>query len=798
MAEIVPVKTEDINKYETKKFTTNAPNQSTSEIKPIDQSYTPEYTEMMLLSGNPDQMAEASAAVSAGSNIELVESGIEAANNLRNDVSNSIKNNLNDLSNIKSLDDFIEYLKRNGATLQTHIFDFNEAVIKFLEGIKDGIETSFANTSATQLEMYGALDPSERDSALEGVAANVAKDNTGEAYDRFWQSDLGKEINDKSYVKEEGAISALTKGGTTMGLYVLASLTPPGWFASAMAVTGESAENTLSEGGNINDAIVNAAPVALLDMGLNIIGGGAISKPIKNSFKKTAVKEVSAAEDISSSIWNKELRSLSNDIEKYEREANSLANETKQLEKQRDILKKQLEKKGNSIEISNQINQITEKIKENNGKLMGAISQRDSKKIEVEKILNDLHQEKESLANNILEKHRNRNQAEENRLSQINTNLERYKVEIDQLQDEINQLIARRQLLRQEMQQLGYSSRLNNEIVSLTREITDKNGKLLEKLSARTQNEIMLQTIEKNALHDDKYFEKIIDSLDPTNESAMQFLRKLSNVSDDNNGILINIINDTQGFYQSNSANSFYRYIHIGKLHQAWDDVDTLIHELGHYLHDATLSFAKPSNYSDIVSRARVISTRNNKALELANNSLRRRGARNEEAIAEMIRETEKELLEKNIDPVTARLLARLDVDANFFKESLKSNMDKAKNTIMQSTGSSVDRGNYHMALSAKTDRLGRLNQIYSPQLDDILDAVYGGTRKDLNKRSLKHIYSHSEEYYLTEEAQFKEMIANFIVLKVRGNTHDLQVLKETFGDEFYNMLDDTFNRIMS
>ena len=36
-------------------------------------------------------------------------------------------------------------------------------------------------------------------------------------------------------------------------------------------------------------------------------------------------------------------------------------------------------------------------------------------------------------------------------------------------------------------------------------------------------------------------------------------------------------------------------------------------------------------------------------------------------------------------------------------------------------------------------------------------------------------------------------MIADFSALKVTGNEHDLQMIRDMFGEDFYNMLDETY-----
>lgn len=313
MGTIKPVDVDSIN-Y-------NPPTPSSSSANNnVDSIITPEYEQMMLLSGDVEQMELAANSVSAGSNIEAAV-----------EIQSAVQNNITELLSIRTFDDLQEYISHNIATLQTHINSAREAVMKLLENMGDGITGAFAASSAAQLESYGVLDPNDRESTLQEVAEGIAVDHTKEYWDNYWNSDEGKTIDANSYLKHDGIFNEGIKGATTIIGYIAMSITPPGWLASAASVAGESYESTIQNGGTLNDAYVNAAPAVAIDGLLNIVGGKTVGQvlrnaaaPIKNSVKTAYEEAINAAKnfefpklgdvaskagataiDIPSTIWNK-------------------------------------------------------------------------------------------------------------------------------------------------------------------------------------------------------------------------------------------------------------------------------------------------------------------------------------------------------------------------------------------------------------------------------------------------------------------------------------------------------------
>ena len=83
------------------------------------------------------------------------------------------------------------------------------------------------------------------------------------------------------------------------------------------------------------------------------------------------------------------------------------------------------------------------------------------------------------------------------------------------------------------------------------------------------------------------------------------------------------------------------------------------------------------------------------------------------------------------------------------------------------------------------------------------MDAVFYGKSYDLIHLPILKSYSHGEKYYsvfdplkLNTKA-FHEMIGNYTVLKLNDSFSGIELLRETFGDEFVDMLEDTFQKML-
>ena len=81
--------------------------------------------------------------------------------------------------------------------------------------------------------------------------------------------------------------------------------------------------------------------------------------------------------------------------------------------------------------------------------------------------------------------------------------------------------------------------------------------------------------------------------------------------------------------------------------------------------------------------------------------------------------------------------------------------------------------------------------------LSDILDAVYEGTGADLKGNSLGVTYQHGVKYYNERlaNAPFHEIIANYTQLKLTGKNSSIKILKNTFGEDFVNTLENVFQQ---
>lgn len=81
--------------------------------------------------------------------------------------------------------------------------------------------------------------------------------------------------------------------------------------------------------------------------------------------------------------------------------------------------------------------------------------------------------------------------------------------------------------------------------------------------------------------------------------------------------------------------------------------------------------------------------------------------------------------------------------------------------------------------------------------LSDIMDGIYEGKGIDLNGEDLYIPGGHGREYFSRSGMIILECVADFTELKITESEEQLEIIKETFGEEFYNELEEIFNSIM-
>ena len=922
-------------------------------------SITPEYAQMLLLSGDESQMEQAGKAVSKGSNTEWISKTLFP---FLNDIGNSVINNVREFSSIRSFDDFGRYLEHTGATIAVVGNGCLETVMKFGENVIDGINGAFANTSAAQLEMYGALDFSQKDEALAGVAEEIKIDHTGNFWNKYWNTEKGKNLDADSYLKHDGAYVSGVKGAITLGGYVALSLNPVGWAISASSVAGESYEHTLNEGGTLNGAIVAAAPMVILDAGLNLVGGKTIGKAISENFKAsaeivksgvTSTKEVASntkamignftsltknklasesgflnlgglfgkgkkASKIDSSVSQMEkssvhfevddgkvhidrsaIDSMPDSFQKYYMEsAASYVDGLPISSKTADVIE-DLYKDGSSVlgrhgtdvvdkaviddifdkglingghgggmtvgknapdishtvetNISNDL-EFLQEIAVNNGYGANKIIVQYPKGLSSadihyfdgsawrvkpeyvvgyipssnggigEIVLNpkwygikDAEAAQSALSNFLgkskaaeefdieaalanVGKYRNSPEAalkkdaieaigkEINDPSLVPSKLAKVEEKISDVNEKLllvkerlnkanGLLLDTRSEFKDVINKLGeaYKNGADSvEVVSLEARAKELEGKIsqledtVKKLEEKkVQGERISSTLafHKKTLEEADFsandlLRKVFETVEPSNEGGMAFIKKIKSLLGDEKKDVNFVTSEVNSYF-----NDGYNYIGISQKCVDAGSASTLIHEMGHMLHFNVLGNKIPTSFDSVVREARIIAS-NGTELEKAAKAF-----------------------EVNDKMAWKKVISQDDVMSLFNKyKELGYDSTKARELTEQEL-EKLKQVEHEMAQLSGGE--------YTPEFCDIVDAVFEGTGKDLKGMNLGITAGHGVDYYKSGDKQFSEMLAQFTVLKVTGNQHDLDVLRRMFGEDFYKMLDDTYSEMV-
>ena len=210
----------------------------------------------------------------------------------------------NELINIRSLDDALVFADHCGATMISSGTAIGAPLVKFFENSIDYMAANDAIVYTMQKQGEGKMSETDAELYINSVENYVAKDFTGAAFQDFKESEFGQNINGKSYIKYDSDVYNVISGGTTMGVYMLASLHPVGWMFSATSVGGDLVEHDLQNGVPLNEAIMNSTGAVALDTVLNVAGYGAIMKPLKGTLSTMRTGAKSIATTVTNKIDN--------------------------------------------------------------------------------------------------------------------------------------------------------------------------------------------------------------------------------------------------------------------------------------------------------------------------------------------------------------------------------------------------------------------------------------------------------------------------------------------------------------
>ena len=278
-----------------------------------------------------------------------------------------------------------------------------------------------------------------------------------------------------------------------------------------------------------------------------------------------------------------------------------------------------------------------------------------------------------------------------------------------------------------------------------------------------------------DSLNTDSSVDTLVDNLfsyaNESNPEGLLFFQKLRELQENGQLLIVTSTNAHEACY-----NSDFKFVDIGQEWIDYNAVSCLAHELGHLLHWQVLSYEIPSNFEDVVTIARQNAVESGKLDECSReyqNVINRIGEHAREDVNMTIKEKITEFLslqrsymEQGLSPTYAMKLAREELYDSRIAENIQSLLN------------------------------GSTNKPFSPELSDIICSVFEGKKQTPDGKFITLTRGHDAEYLSSVDMQYAELIADFTSLKATGNAHDLQVIKEMFGDEFYNMLDETYHKM--
>ncbi|MBQ6539385.1 MAG: hypothetical protein IJL76_03825 [Bacilli bacterium] len=237
----------------------------------------------------------------------------------------------------------------------------------------------------------------------------------------------------------------------------------------------------------------------------------------------------------------------------------------------------------------------------------------------------------------------------------------------------------------------------------------------------------------------------------------------------------------------------------------------TGMHEAGHLLYDFKLSRNVPNEWNEIAARARLFNS--NKAINVRNDFI-------VEASKQRRLCTQLGNQEFNKLVGIGEKWASFDEYFNYMFEQNKAKLlatDDATFLRDIEIGKALDDRWYQVSfydefikdatelqIESNKTRIGRdiYHSDYSDYMaiSDILDALYEGTGKDLNGKTIgvENIAYHGDNYYDDGYVglSFDEIIANYTQLKTTGSKRSIQLLRQMCGDEFVETLEKVYKTI--
>ena len=293
-------------------------------------------------------------------------------------------------------------------------------------------------------------------------------------------------------------------------------------------------------------------------------------------------------------------------------------------------------------------------------------------------------------------------------------------------------------------------------------------------------------------------YQGIVEQINKGHQFSNELMKQLTALFKVDKSLAIISTTPSDCYWSSHNNN-----IHLGSLHIEMGDIGTLMHEMGHCLFDKILSENLPINCAKVILEAQQIATNNRQRYEKAIGRI-------QQIVADEVSKTffedlqakgityeqyKRQLLAKysygNINDILANALRNLGYSDKNIKEVIKNNP----------TADEAVREEVRAEQRAISDRIWRTKYGSLVAMSDIMDALFLGKKIDNKGRRVLTEYGHGSEYYektgKSALYQFHEIIANFTQIMTLGKYEEIQLLAETFGNNFVRMLEETFKTMI-
>lgn len=253
--------------------------------------------------------------------------------------------------------------------------------------------------------------------------------------------------------------------------------------------------------------------------------------------------------------------------------------------------------------------------------------------------------------------------------------------------------------------------------------------------------------------------------------------------------------NNLDKFYYIKEENSGYFSSKTGSVHCGNAIVETILHETGHALHYYLAQDIVPDEYQEIIYRASQNPEILKKVKEYSDKCFKL-----EDKIQELVETEYKSLFERYYTEEKKEEIKRILAKSKEEKieEYSKLGISKEQLDIILNEMYTEEEYIAHQKrifIKEKEDAIMRSEYGSLIAIGDILDAIYEGKLrgkglKNNQGENVRVLYGHGISYYYATKHGFDEMIANFAsISKSNDSEKMLKLLKETVGEEVYNMI---------